>query len=107
MNKEQILNAAKKNELKANEYETTESVRSSLLGMIIAIVVGSVLFLIELCVGKSVNVSLISVVSALMGIQWLRDGIKLRRIHLIAAGIVFLVVALITFIVVIVEVSVK
>ena len=107
MNKEQILNAAKKNELKANEYETTESVRSSLLGMIIAIVVGSVFFLIELCVGKSVNVSLISVVSALMGIQWLRDGIKLRRIHLIAAGIVFLVVALITFIVVIVEVSVK
>ena len=107
MNKEQILNAAKKNELKANEYETTESVRSSLLGMIIAIVVGSVLFLIELWVGKSVNVSLISVVSALMGIQWLRDGIKLRRIHLIVAGIVFLVVALITFIVVIVEVSVK
>ena len=107
MNKEQILNAAKKNKLKRNEYETTESVRSSLLGMIVAIVVGSALFLIELFVGKRVNVSLISVVSALMGIQWLRDGVKLKRIHLIVAGIVFLVVALVTFLVVIVGVASK
>lgn len=108
MNKEQILNAAKKNKLKGNEYETTESVRSSLLGMIIAILVGASLFLIELFVGKRVNVSLISVVSALMGIQWLRDGIKLRKIHLIVAGIVFLAVALVTFIfVIVVEVASK
>ena len=107
MNKEQILNAAKKNKLKGNEYETTESVRSSLLGMIVAILVGSALFLIELCVGKRVNVSLISVVSALMGIQWLRDGVKLRRIYMIVAGIVFLVVALVTFLVVIVGVASK
>ena len=107
MNKEQILNAAKKNKLKRNEYETTESVRSSLLGMIVAIVVGSALFLIELFVGKRVNVSLISVVSALMGIQWLRDGVKIRRIYMIVAGIVFLVVALVTFLVVIVGVASK
>lgn len=107
MNREQILNAAKKNKLKGNEYETTESVRSSLLGMIVAILVGSALFLIELFVGKRVNVSLISVVSALMGIQWLRDGVKLRRIYLIVAGIVFLVVALVTFLVVIVGVTSK
>ena len=86
MDKNKILEAARKNKSKGCEYENKESIRSSLLGAIIALFVGIALFMFELFAKKSVNFSLITVAMTAICVQYLYEGIKNKKMQLIAFG---------------------
>lgn len=98
MEKNKILEAARNNKKKGNEYESRESVRSSLLGAAIAIIVGVVLFLIEYFVKGSINVSLITVAMTAACVQSLYGGIKNKKTHLIIIGSVEAVIVFCSFV---------
>lgn len=88
MEKNKILEAARNNKNKGQEYENKESVRSSLFGAAASIVVGIILFLVEYFVKDSVNISLIAVGMTMVSVQSLYEGIKNKKIYLIILGII-------------------
>ena len=88
MDNKTILEAARNNKGRGQEYENKESVRSSLLGSAIAVVIGMILFLIEYFVKDSINVSLIAVGMTAACVQSLYEGIKTKKTYLIVIGCV-------------------
>ena len=86
MENNKILEAARKNKSRGKEYENKESVRSNLLGSMVAILIGITLFLIEYFVQNSINVSLIIVGMTAACIQSLYEGVKNKKVHLIIIG---------------------
>ena len=101
MEKHNILEAAQNNKNRGKEYESKESVKSSLLGSAIAIIVGTALFLIEYFVKDSVNVSLIAVGITAACVQSLYEGIKTKKTYLIIIGcfqLIIVVFAILLFI---------
>lgn len=101
MEKNRILEAARKNKNRGQEYENKESVRSDLLAFLIAIMIGIVLFLVEYFVKHSINISLIVVAMTAACVQALYEGIKMKKVYLIIIGCVesiIVVVALFMFI---------
>lgn len=88
MEKNQILEAARKNKNRGQEYENKESVRSNLLSSLIALMIGIALFLIEYFVKHSINVSLIAVGMTAACVQALYEGIKTKKVYLIIIGCV-------------------
>lgn len=88
MDNKSILEAARNNKGRGQEYEHRESARSSLLGSAIAIMLGMVLFLIEYFVKDSINVSLIAVGMTAACVQSLYEGIKTKKIYLTVIGCV-------------------
>ena len=88
MDNKTILEAAKNNIGRGQEYENKESVRSSLLGSAIAVVIGVILFLIEYFAKDSINVSLIAVGMTAACVQSLYEGIKTKKTYLIVVGCV-------------------
>ena len=86
MEKNKILEAARNNKSRGCEYESKESMRSSILGSIIAMLVGIVLFMVEYFVKDTVNISLIAVGMTAACVQALYEGIKSKKIYLIVIG---------------------
>lgn len=86
MDKKSILEAARNNKGMGCEYEKKESIKSSLLGSVIAIVVGVTLYLIEYIIKDSINVSLLAVAMTAACVQSLYEGIKIKKIYLIVIG---------------------
>jgi hypothetical protein len=87
MENNKILEAARKNKNRGKEYENKESVRSNLLGSMVAILIGITLFLIEYFVQNSINVSLIIVGMTAACIQSLYEGVKNKKVYLIIIGV--------------------
>lgn len=104
MEKKQILEAARKNKNRGCEYENKESVKSSLLGAVIAILVGIALFLVEYFAQGSVNVSLIAVGMTAACVQSLYEGIKNKKTYLIIIGCIETLVVIFAFLVFIAQV---
>lgn len=104
MEKKQILEAAQKNKNRGCEYENKESVKSSLLGAVIAILVGIALFLVEYFAQGSVNVSLIAVGMTAACVQSLYEGIKNKKTYLIIIGCIETLVVIFAFLVFIAQV---
>lgn len=98
MDKNKILEAARNNKARGQEYENKESVRSSLLSSAIAISIGVILFLVECFVKNSVNYSLITVGMTAACVQSLYEGIKNKKIHLIIIGSIEAVAALVSIV---------
>ena len=93
MNNESILNAARK-ESRGKEYDNKVLSRSNLLGSLIALLVGVVLFLVEYFVKNSVNIGLIAVGMTAACVQSLYEGIKLKKLYLIVFGIIQVIIAI-------------
>ena len=93
MNNEKILEAARKNKSRGREYENKESTRSSLLGVLIALLVGIGLFLLEYLINDTVNVGFIAIGMTASGVQSLYEGIKLKKWYLVICGIVQTLIA--------------
>ena len=93
MNKEKILEAARKDKNRGMEYENKESTRSSLLSSLIALVVGTGLFFLEYFIKKTVNVGLIAVGMTAVCVQYLYVGLKLKKPFSIIAGIISALIA--------------
>ena len=88
MDNKLILESARNNKGRGREYEKKVSVKSNLLSSAVAIVLGVILFLLEYFLNNSVNVSLIAVGMTAACVQSLYEGIKTKKIYLIAIGCV-------------------
>lgn len=95
MNNEKILESARKNKNRGKEFEQKESTRSSLLGTLVALLVGIGLFLLEYFINNSVNIGLIAVGMTASGVQSLYEGLKVRKFYLTEIGAIQTLIALI------------
>ena len=95
MNNEKILEAARKNKNRGKEFEQKESTRSSLLGTLVALLVGIGLFLLEYFVNNSVNIGFIAIGMTASGVQSLYEGLKVKRHYLTVLGAVQTLIAII------------
>ena len=86
MDKEKILAAARNDKRRGQEYENKESIRGSLLGELITLIIGVGLFLLEYYVKNSINFGLIAVVFTASGVDALYEGIRLKKHHLTMIG---------------------
>ena len=93
MDRAKILEAARENRGRGKEYENRESVRGSLLGLVVAFAISACLFLAELFVKSEINTSLITVIMAAMGVQSLYEGVRVKKFWLSAIGLVALLIA--------------
>ncbi len=91
MNNEKILEAARKNKNRGKEFEQKESTRSSLLGTLVALLVGIGLFLLEYFINNSVNIGFIAVGMTALGVQSLYEG----KLYLTVIGAIQTLIALI------------
>ncbi len=104
MDNKTILEVARSNKTRGQEYENKASVRSNLLGSAIALIVGVILFLVEYFVKNSINVSLIAVGMTAACVQSLYEGIKTKRIYLIIIGCVEAIIVLFALLIFIAQV---
>ena len=94
MDKDKILKFARTNKHRGKEFENKEAVRSSLLGSAISILLGIGLFLLEYLIKGSINVGLIAVGMTAASVQWLYEGIKVKKAFLIITGAFTAIIAL-------------
>ena len=95
MTNEKILEAARKNNSRGKEFEQKKSIRSSLLGTFVALLVGVGLFLLEYFVNNSVNIGFIAVGMTASGVQSLYEGLKVKKLYLTVFGVIETLIAVI------------
>lgn len=93
MDKERILAAARNEKYRGQEYENKECARSSMLSILVALIVGFVLFLLEYFIKGTVNTGLIAVGLTAAGVDSLYEGVKLNKVYLKIAGAIQLFIA--------------
>jgi hypothetical protein len=94
MNKEDILAAARGDKDRGKEYESNQSKRGGLLGSGIALFVGMLLFLLEFLVRGTPDFGLLAVGMTSVGVQFLYEGITVRKAWMIIAGVVWSALAI-------------
>ena len=103
MDKDKILEAARKNKSRGKEYEKKESIRSGLVGTLVALTVGIALFLVEYLVANSVNVGMIAVGMTACGVQSLYEGVMLKKSYLILMGVIQSAIAILAIVLFVVK----
>ena len=93
MDRESILAKARTDKNRGKEYENKQSIRGSLLSAIFAILLGIVLFFVEYCSKGTLNFGLIAIGATAVGVQYLFEGITVKKIHMIIAGAIFALLA--------------
>ena len=88
MNKEKILAAAQKNAFAGKEYESRVTIKGGAWSSLIALLVGVFLFSLEYFCNDTFNIGLIAVGLTASGVEFLYEGIKMKRIILIIAGMI-------------------
>lgn len=102
MEKNKILEVAKKEKNRGQEYEYTVLQQSTVVAIIIAVLLSVILFFMEYFVRKTVNIGGISVGLIFLCIQMLVEGITLKKKKLIMGGAIlsfFTVILLVAHIV--------
>ena len=89
MDKEKILAAARSDKNRGKEFENKQSVRGSLLSALFAILLGIVLFFVEYFCRGTFNLGLIAVGTTALGVQYLFEGITVRKIRMVIAGFIY------------------
>lgn len=79
MDKKTILEAARNNADRGNEYESKESVRASLISAVAMLTVGMLLFVVEYFIKGLLNVSLIIVGVSAIAADMLYKGIAFKK----------------------------
>lgn len=95
MNKDKILEAARKKENRSEEYEYDVENSASLISACAILIVGMILFAIEYHLKDMVNVSLITLGVTAIGVDTLYKGIAFKKVWKIVVGIVLSLIALI------------
>ena len=98
MDNKTILEAARNNGDRGNEYELKENIRASMISTVVLLVVGMILFAIEYYVKGVLNVSLIILGVTVIGTDMLYRGITFKKLWRIILGSVLLLIALIMII---------
>ncbi len=107
MDNQKILEAARKNKNRGKEYENKVSVRSSLVGIFVALIVGVGLFLLEYINRGSFNFGLIAVGLSGAVTQSFVEGISCKKLYLIIIGIILILPAVFFILLFIQEVMFK
>ena len=94
MDNEKILAAAREEKNRGQEYEYKELTRSSLLGLIVALLVGIFLFIVKYIATDSISVELIAVGMTAFGVQSFYESIKVKKTYLSIVGIIQIIIAL-------------
>ena len=87
MEKEEILAAAAQLKNKGEEYESKVISRGSIYGSVAAGILGFLLCLFESFVSRRVNMGIIAVGLIASAVQFLYEGIKIKKKFFIAIGI--------------------
>ncbi len=101
MNNEEILAAAQKNKNRGKEYERKVLSRGDAWSSLICLIVGLLLFSIKYFTTNTMDFGLIAVGMCACGVQYLHEGIKLKKTWRIVVGIFqlfFCVIAILAFI---------
>lgn len=94
MDKEKILEAARANKNRGKEYENKQIDRGGLLSVSIAFLVSVGLFLLEYLTKGTLNCGLLAVGMTAGGVQYLYEGITLKKARTIVIGIIYSAIAL-------------
>lgn len=94
MDRDKILEAARRDKYRGREYENEEGMRGSLLSVAVSLIVGVGLFVLEYYTKGTVNIGLIAVGCTVAGVDSLYEGIKLKRTGLKIVGIVMSLTAI-------------
>jgi thiol:disulfide interchange protein len=94
MDKNEILKVAKKEKSKGKEFENRVGIKSNLVGLLAALIVGIILFLVEYFVKKTWNIALVAVFMTAAGVQMLYEGIRIKSIWRIIVGVIQILIAL-------------
>ncbi len=98
MDNKTILEAARNNGDRGNEYELKENIRASMISTVVLLVVGMMLFAIEYYVKGVLNVSLIILGVTVIGTDMFYRGITFKKLWRMILGSVLLLIALIMII---------
>lgn len=107
MDKNSILNAAKKEKNRGMEYEGRIIKQGFAWGMLVAVIFSVVLVMTEYLANGTVNIGVIAVIITMTGIQSLYEGIKLKKRYLIITGSVETVIAVLYTVLYVYKVVVK
>ncbi len=101
MDNEKILEAARKDKNRGKEYENKETIRSSLIGAFVSVIIGLIVFFVEYFVKGNVNIGVIIVMTTAACIQHFYEGIKIKKAYSIVKGVVYIcidIVAILLFV---------
>ncbi len=93
MEKERILAVARNEKYRGKEYENKQATRGNLLSSFLALIVGAVLFCLECIIKGSLNFGLVAVGMTAVGVQYLYEGITVKKARMIVIGIIYAVIA--------------
>ena len=94
MDRESVLARARSDKNRGKEYENKQAVRGSLLSAFFAILLGIILFFVEYFSKGTLNFGLIAVGTTALGVQYLFEGITVKKTHLIIAGAIYSLLAI-------------
>ena len=98
MDNKTILESARNNGDRGNEYEMKENIRATMISTVVLLAVGMILFAIEYYVKGVLNVSLIILGVSAIGTDMLYRGITFKTLWRIIIGSVISLIALIMII---------
>lgn len=104
MENKKILEVARKNTTRGKEYESKALEKSNTVGIIVSTIVGCALFWLEYFIRHTLNIGLVAVCLAAVGIQSLYEGIKIKKTRLIIVGSVETIMAVVCVLIFIVQV---
>lgn len=99
MDKEKILARARNDKSRGKEYEQHESTLSNLLGSACTLLVGSGLFVLRYFKTNTVDIGLVALGATAVAVEFLREGIKLKKHFRTAMGAFMLAVAVMAILV--------
>lgn len=94
VNKEQILESAKRNKQRGSEYENRELDNGYLWGNFVAYLIIFLMMIMEYFMNGSVNMGVITVGLTMLAVQTLYQAIKIRKKMYFIMGIIVCVLAI-------------
>lgn len=93
MEKEKILAAARSEKHRGKEYENKQATRGNLLSSFLALIVGVGLFCAEYIIKETLNFGLVAVGMTAVAVQYLYEGVTVKKGYMIVLGIICSLVA--------------
>jgi len=92
--KDEILKAAQNEKYAGKEFDNRTESRATLWASLISLIVGAVLFFVELLAKGTWNIALIAVAMTASCVELLYEGIKLKKVWKIIIGAIGALIAL-------------
>lgn len=97
MDKSKILERARQEKRKGQEYENREIMKNSNWSLLVGVIVAAIMMLVEYLNQGTVNIPLMVVISAMAGTMNFLDGVKVKKKVFIFLGILEFCLAIFFF----------